>query len=88
MVTFIENKDLQLSLAVIQKSVDLPEVLVAASTVITVNKLKESILICYYLFVCGISLTSGLLINELYSDCTRSCFSKVVLRCRETASMR
>ena len=33
------------------------------------------------LFVCGISLTSGQLINELFPDCTRSCFSQVVL-CR------
>ena len=34
------------------------------------------------LFVCGISLTSGQLFNELFPDCTRSCFSQVVLRCR------
>ena len=27
------------------------------------------------LFVCGISLTSGQLFNELFPDCTRSCFS-------------
>ena len=33
------------------------------------------------LFVCGISLTSGQLIIELFPDCTRSCFSEVVL-CR------
>ena len=33
------------------------------------------------LFVCGISLTSGQLINELFPDCTRSCFSQVLL-CR------
>ena len=33
-------------------------------------------------FVCGISLTSGQLINELFPDCTRSCFSQVVLRHR------
>ena len=41
------------------------------------------------LFVCGISLTSGQLINELFPDCTRSCFSQVVL-CRRavTVSMR
>ena len=32
------------------------------------------------LFVCGISLTSGQLISELFPDCTRSCFSQVVLR--------
>ena len=31
------------------------------------------------LFVCGISLTSGQLINELFPDITRSCFSQVVL---------
>ena len=29
------------------------------------------------LFVCGISLTSGQLISELFPDCTRSCFSQV-----------
>ena len=34
------------------------------------------------LFVCGISLTSGQLISELFPDCTRSCFSQVVLRRR------
>ena len=34
------------------------------------------------LFVCGISLTSGQLINELFPDCTRSCFSQVVIRRR------
>ena len=34
------------------------------------------------LFVCGISLTSGQLVSELFPDCTRSCFSQVVLRCR------
>ena len=34
------------------------------------------------LFVCGISLTSGQLVNELFPDCTRSCFSQVVLRHR------
>ena len=34
------------------------------------------------LFVCGVSLTSGQLVNELFPDCTRSCFSQVVLRCR------
>ena len=34
------------------------------------------------IFVCGISLTSGQLINELLPDCTRSCFSQVVLRRR------
>ena len=34
------------------------------------------------LFVCGISLTSGQLFNELFPDCTRSCFSQVVLRPR------
>ena len=32
------------------------------------------------LFVCGISLTSGQLVSELFPDCTRSCFSQVVLR--------
>ena len=34
------------------------------------------------LFVCGISLTSDQLINELFPDCTRSCFLQVVLRRR------
>ena len=34
------------------------------------------------LFVCGISLTSGQLSNELFPDCTRSCFSQVVARRR------
>ena len=34
------------------------------------------------LFVCGISLASGHLINELFPDCTRSCFLQVVLRRR------
>ena len=33
-------------------------------------------------FVCGISLTSSQLFNELFPDCTRSCFSQVVLRRR------
>ena len=32
------------------------------------------------LFVCGISLTSGQLINELFPDCTRSCFSQDAFR--------
>ena len=35
-----------------------------------------------HLFICGISLMSGQLINELFRDCTRSCFSQVVLRRR------
>ena len=33
-------------------------------------------------FVCGISLTSGQLFNELLPDCKRSCFSQVVLHLR------
>ena len=33
----------------------------------------------FTLFVFGISLTSGQLINELFPECTRSCFSQVVL---------
>ena len=33
------------------------------------------------LFVCGINFTSGQLVSELFPDCTRSCFSQVVL-CR------
>ena len=36
------------------------------------------------LFVCGISLTSGQLIIELFPDCPRSSFSQVVLRRRDT----
>ena len=36
----------------------------------------------FCLFVCGISLTSGQLIIELFPDCTRSCFSQVVSRRR------
>ena len=36
----------------------------------------------FCLFVCGISLTSGQLINELFPDCTRSCFSQVLLHRR------
>ena len=39
----------------------------------------QSLFVC--LFVCGISLTSGQLVSELFPDCTRSCFSQVVL-CR------
>ena len=39
-------------------------------------------LINFNLFVCGISLTSGQLFNELFPDCTRSCFSQVVSRRR------
>ena len=35
------------------------------------------------LFVCGISLTSGQLVSELFPDCTRSCFSQVFLRRRD-----
>ena len=35
-----------------------------------------------HLFVCRISLTSGQLVSELFPDCTRSCFSQVVLRRR------
>ena len=38
--------------------------------------------IVYCLFVCGISLTSGQLVSELFPDCTRSCFSQVVSRRR------
>ena len=34
------------------------------------------------LFVCGISLTSGQLVSELFPDCTRSCFSQIFLRHR------
>ena len=34
------------------------------------------------LFVWWISLTSGQLVNELFPDCTSSCFSQVVLRSR------
>ena len=31
------------------------------------------------LFVCGISFKSGQLVSELFPDCTRSCFSQIVL---------
>ena len=34
------------------------------------------------MIVCGISLTSGQLVNELFPDSTRSCFSQVVLHRR------
>ena len=34
------------------------------------------------LFICGISLTSGPLFNELFPERTRSCFSQVILRGR------
>ena len=40
----------------------------------------ESKIVC--LFVCGISLTSSQVINELFPDCTRSCSLQVVLRRR------
>ena len=42
------------------------------------------LLVCLFvcLFVCGVSLTSGQLVSELFPDCTRSCFSQVVLRHR------
>ena len=36
----------------------------------------------FCLFVCGISLTSGQPFDELFPDCTRSCFSQVLLRRR------
>ena len=39
-------------------------------------------LVILCLFVCGISLTSGQLFSELTPDCTRSCFSQVLLRRR------
>ena len=42
--------------------------------------LHDTLLNC--LFVCGISLTCGQLVSELFPDCTRSCFSQVVLRPR------
>ena len=38
--------------------------------------------VCLEDFVCGISLTSGQLVSELFPDCTRSCFSQIVLRHR------
>ena len=40
-----------------------------------------------HLFVCRINLTSGQLFNELFPDCTRSCFSQVVLRRRGSDSI-
>ena len=42
----------------------------------------SSVITILSLFVCGISLTSGQLIIEPFPDCTRSCFSQVVLRRR------
>ena len=42
--------------------------------------LPKVLFVC--LFVCGISLTSGQLISELFPDCTRSCFLQVVSRRR------
>ena len=41
---------------------------------------EDNLSVC--LFVCGISLTSGQLVSELFPDCTRSCFSQVVSRGR------
>ena len=41
----------------------------------------DNILADVCLLVCGISLTSGQLVSELFPDCTRSCFSQIVL-CR------
>ena len=40
----------------------------------------QALFVC--LFVCGISLTSGQFISELFPHCTRSCFLQVVLRHR------
>ena len=48
--------------------------------VLNLTSYLPNILDC--LFVCVISLTSGQLISELFHDCTRSCFSQVVLRRR------
>ena len=39
------------------------------------------------MFVCGISLTSGQLVSELFPDCTRSCFSQVVLQLQLKADL-
>ena len=49
-------------------------------TVKTVRRSLKYTVVC--LFVCGISLMSGQLFNELFPDCTRSCSSQVVLRHR------
>ena len=52
----------------------------ADCSVLTKASYNKMVHIC--LFVCGITLTSGQLVSELFPDCTRSCFSQVVLRCR------
>ena len=44
----------------------------------TFKKMRERPELKPILFVCGISLTSGQLVSELFPDCTRSCFSQVV----------
>ena len=46
----------------------------------TESDMFSGLFVC--LFVCGISLTSGQLFNELFPDCTRPYFSQVVLRHR------
>ena len=47
-------------------------------------QMSSKCIICLFvcLFVCGISLPSGQLVSELFPDCTRSCFSQVVLHRR------
>ena len=57
-----------------------PTYLSTATTKASVHLLCKKACVC--LFVCGISLTSGQLISELFPDCTRSCFSQVVSRRR------
>ena len=55
------------------------------STQVKLDLVSDKVLMCgiiYGLFVCGVSLTSGQLIIVLFPDCTRSCFSQVVLRRR------
>ena len=58
----------------------------AANTTFKITKISSMKLkyfmsmIC--LFVCRISLTSSQFVTELFPDCTRSCFSQVVVRHR------
>ena len=66
-----------------------PEIIFLSNSVNDRSSMETNLIFVYilgrtycvteYLFVCGISITSGQLINELFPDCTRSCFSQVVL---------
>ena len=51
------------------------------STQVKLDLVSDKVLMSVF-FVCGVSLTSGQLIIVLFPDCTRSCFSQVVLRRR------